>query len=82
MAGLGIFFAQGYEECEALIVVDIVRRAGLPIRTISISDEKTVVSSHQVPVVTDCTLKEVDFDALDMMILPGGMPGTKNLEAC
>lgn len=82
MAELGIFFAQGYEECEALIVVDIVRRAGLSIRTISISDEKTVVSSHQVPVVMDCTLKEVDFDALDMIILPGGMPGTKNLEAC
>lgn len=82
MANLGIFFAPGYEECEALIVVDIVRRAGLDIKTVSVSDEKTVVSSHNVPVVMDCTLDEVDFSALDMIILPGGMPGTKNLEAC
>lgn len=82
MAELGIFFAPGYEECEALIVVDLVRRAGLSIEMISISDDKTVVSSHGVPVVMDCTLKDVDFNKLDMIILPGGMPGTTNLEAC
>lgn len=82
MANLGIFFATGYEECEALLVVDICRRAGLDIKTVSVTGEKTVVSSHNVPVVMDCVLDEVDFEALDMMILPGGMPGTKNLEAC
>ncbi|MCI5959677.1 MAG: DJ-1/PfpI family protein [Lachnospiraceae bacterium] len=82
MAKLGIFLATGFEECEALNVVDVCRRAGLSIDTISITDDKTVVSSHQVPVVADLTLREVDFDALDMIILPGGMPGTKNLEAC
>ena len=82
MANLGIFLAPGFEECEALIVVDICRRAGLTIQMISISDEKTVVSSHNVSVVADTILSEVDFNTLDMIILPGGMPGTKNLEAC
>lgn len=82
MANLGIFLAPGFEECEALIVVDVCRRAGLSIQIISISGEKTVVSSHNVSVVADCILSEVDFDTLDMIILPGGMPGTKNLEAC
>ena len=77
-----IFFATGYEECEALIVVDIARRAGIEISTVSVTGEKTVVSSHNVPVVMDKLFDEVDFAELDMMILPGGMPGTKNLEAC
>lgn len=77
-----IFFATGYEECEALITVDIARRAGIDISMVSVTGEKTVVSSHNVPVVMDKLFDEVDFAELDMMILPGGMPGTKNLEAC
>jgi len=76
-----IFFATGYEECEALIVVDIARRAGIDISTVSVTGDKTVVSSHNVPVVMDKLFDEVDFSELDMLILPGGMPGTKNLEA-
>ena len=77
-----IFFATGYEECEALITVDIARRAGIDISMVSVTGVKTVVSSHNVPVVMDKLFDEVDFAELDMMILPGGMPGTKNLEAC
>lgn len=82
MAKIDVFLATGFEECEALITVDICRRAGLDVKTVSVTGEKEVVSSHQVTVTADMLLEEVDFDELDMIVLPGGMPGTKNLEAC
>lgn len=82
MAKIDVFLATGFEECEALITVDICRRAGLDVKTVSVTGEKEVVSSHQVTVTADLLLEEVDFDELDMIVLPGGMPGTKNLEAC
>lgn len=82
MPNISIFLAEGFEECEALLVVDLVRRAGLNIEMVSISDSLTVTSSHKVSVIADKTLKDVDFDSQDMLVLPGGMPGTKNLEAC
>lgn len=82
MAKLGIFLAPGFEECEALLVVDLCRRAGLDITTVSIEDKCEVTSSHNVTVIADCILADVDFNSLDMIILPGGMPGTLNLEAC
>lgn len=82
MAKIAVFLATGFEECEALIVVDICRRAGLDLKTVSITGKKEVVGSHQVTVTADLLLEEVDFEHLDMIVLPGGMPGTKNLEAC
>lgn len=82
MDKLGIFFGEGYEEVEALTVVDLCRRAGLEIDMISISDDRTVTSSHGVTVAMDKVLKDVNFQEYTMLILPGGMPGTKNLEAC
>ena len=82
MAQIGVFFGTGYEEVEALAVVDVLRRGGMDVKMISITDEKQVTSSHQVTVLMDQTLKETDFGKLDMIMLPGGMPGTKNLEAC
>lgn len=82
MAKIAVFLATGFEECEALIVVDICRRAGLDLKTVSVTGEKEVTSSHQVTVTADQIFEEVNFDELDMIVLPGGMPGTKNLEAC
>lgn len=81
MSRLAVFFAQGYEEIEALAVVDICRRCGLDIDMVSITEEKTVRGSHGIEVKTDKTFSEVDFESVDMLILPGGMPGTTNLEA-
>ena len=82
MSRLGIFIADGCEEVEALTVVDIVRRAKLEIDMISINGTKQVTSSRNVTFMTDTTKEEADFSAYDGIILPGGMPGTKNLEHC
>lgn len=82
MSKVSIFFGTGFEEIEALTVVDILRRAGIETDMVSITDQRSVTSSHNVTVATDKLIEEVDFDQLDMIVLPGGMPGTKNLEAC
>lgn len=82
MSKVAIFLATGFEEIEALTVVDLLRRVGIEISMVSITGERLVTSSHSVQVMADQLIGEVDFDALDMLVLPGGMPGTKNLEAC
>jgi 4-methyl-5(b-hydroxyethyl)-thiazole monophosphate biosynthesis len=79
---IGVFFAEGFEEIEALTVVDILRRAGLQTEMISITDEMAVEGSHGIEVTMDACLADVDVQALDMIVLPGGQPGTKNLELC
>ena len=76
-----IFFADGFEEIEGLTVVDMFRRAGIPIQTVSISDSLTVTGSHDIKVQADCLLADFDFNTVEMLILPGGMPGTTNLYA-
>lgn len=82
MSKVSVFFGTGFEEIEALSVVDILRRAGIETDMVSITGQETVTSSHGVTVSMDKNLEEVDFSSLDMIVLPGGMPGTKNLEAC
>lgn len=73
--------ADGCEEIEGLTVVDIVRRAGIDITTISISDKKEVAGAHGITFLADAKKAEVDFSTLDGIVLPGGMPGTINLGA-
>ncbi len=83
MAKLAIFMAPGCEEIEGLTVVDILRRAGISIDMISITDDKAVTSSHAVTFMADFTLAEVaqSLGSYDGCILPGGIPGTPNLGA-
>lgn len=82
MSKVCVFFGTGYEEIEALTVVDILRRQGIDTEMVSVMNEKTVMGSHQIPVVMDSLLEEVDFSKVDVLVLPGGLAGTKNLEAC
>lgn len=82
MKKLGVFFAQGFEEIEALTVVDGCRRAGIEVVMTAVDNGKTCTGSHGIEVTMDTSLEEVDFEELDMIVLPGGMPGTKNLEKC
>ena len=77
-----IFFADGCEEIEGLTVVDLLYRAGIPCTKVSITQSTEVTSSHEVTFRTDTTIGELDFDQYDMIILPGGIPGTPNLRAC
>lgn len=79
MSKTGIFMADGCEEIEALTVVDILRRAGISIITISINGTNSVTGSHGITFLTDTTFENVNFDELDGVILPGGMPGTLHL---
>lgn len=81
MNKIAIFFGTGYEEIEALTVVDICRRCGLEIDMVSITQELQVTGSHGITVAMDKTFSQVDFPEYDMIVLPGGGPGTKNLEA-
>ena len=81
MKKIGIFLAEGFEEIEGLVVVDILRRAGLEAVTISVTGQKEIHSSHQVGVLADRLFDEVGFAELDGVVLPGGMPGTTNLGA-
>ncbi|EOS77528.1 MAG: DJ-1/PfpI family protein [Lachnospiraceae bacterium] len=82
MSKVCVFFGTGYEEIEALAVVDILRRQGIDTQMVSVMNDKTVTGSHQIPVVMDALLEDVDFDNVDMIVLPGGMDGTNRLEAC
>lgn len=82
MSKVCVFFGTGYEEIEALTVVDILRRQGIDTDMVSVMGTKTVTGSHGIEVSMDCLLEEVDFSEVDMIILPGGGDGTKNLEAC
>lgn len=75
-----MFLAEGFEEVEALAPLDIIRRAGLEIKTVGVG-AKTVVGSHGIPVTADMMAEEFSDNAPEMVILPGGMPGTKNLDA-
>lgn len=74
-----LFIANGSEECEALAPLDILRRANVNIMTVGVGG-KTVIGSHNVPIVCDIEESEIDFSCLEGIILPGGMPGTLNLE--
>lgn len=75
-----VFLADGFEEVEGLTVVDILRRAGAEVRTVSIMGRKNVVSSHQIEIMADLLFEELSEDA-EMLVLPGGIPGTPNLKA-
>lgn len=81
MSRVAVFFAEGFEEIEALTVVDICRRGGLTADMVSVTGNVEVTSSHGVTVKADKTFEQADFNDYDMLVLPGGMPGTKNLEA-
>ena len=86
MKGVYIFLANGFEEMEALAPLDILRRGGVDVKTVSIHRDKYVTGSHRATVVADMTYDEfkaeVQLDGTeenDVMIFPGGMPGTRRI---
>lgn len=81
---VAVFVAPGLEEIEGLTVVDVLFRAGVPCDTVAITPEHEVTSSHEVTIVCDRSIDDdgFSFDDYDMLVLPGGIPGTPNLRAC
>ena len=79
MAKVYEFLATGFEDIEALTTVDVLRRAGHEVVTLSISDEREVVSAHGVTILADGLLADADLSDADLLLLPGGMPGSSNL---
>lgn len=77
-----VFLATGFEEIEAIAPIDIMRRAGLDVHTVSIEDSLMVNGTHGIPVQADLMLDQVDFSKVDLMVLPGGLPGATNLDKC
>ncbi|HIX26308.1 MAG TPA: DJ-1/PfpI family protein [Candidatus Barnesiella excrementigallinarum] len=77
-----LFLATGFEEIEALTVIDMLRRAEIDVTTVSISRNLQVEGAHGVTVTADTTWVELSADDVDWLILPGGMPGTKHLGEC
>ena len=82
MAKVYVFLADGFEDVEALIPVDVLRRGGVEVVTVSTVDDSQVVeSAHGVQIVADAMFEECDFGDADLLLLPGGMPGASNLFA-
>ena len=81
MKNIFVFLAEGFEEIEALTPVDVLRRAGLSVQTVSVMDEQVVAGAHGVPVLADKMFAEINPEDAEMILLPGGLPGATNLDA-
>lgn len=77
-----VFLAEGFEEIEALTVVDTLRRAGMDVKTVSITPLTNVRGAHGIEVVADVLLADTDCSGAEWLICPGGLPGASNLAAC
>ena len=82
MKNVYVFLATGFEEIEALTPVDILRRAGMDARLVSVSGSETVKGARNIEVKSDLLFDDIDKDFADILVLPGGMPGTTNLMNC
>jgi len=82
MAKVYVFLANGFEDVEALIPIDVLRRGGVEVITVSTTgDTQIVETAHQVQIVADAMFEDCDFSDADLLMLPGGMPGASNLYA-
>lgn len=81
MSAVAVLAADGFETIECLTAVDVLRRGGVRATLVSVMPTRDVVTAQQVSITCDSTLDEVDFSEYDYIVLPGGMPGTKNLRS-
>lgn len=82
MSTVYVFFADGFEEIEALASVDVLRRAGLNVQMVSVTSGEIVTGAHGVPVLCDKNIENCDFFDASLMVLPGGMSGASTLAEC
>ncbi len=81
MSKAAVFFSEGYEEVEALTAVDLLRRADIDVTMVSVEGTPTVAGSHDIVVQMNQDISQVDWDSMDILILPGGLKGTEGLES-
>ncbi len=79
MSNIVVLLAEGFEELEAFAPVDLLRRAGAEVQTLSITDNTIVRGARGIQAVADGTLADLNFDTMDLLVLPGGYPGYVNL---
>ena len=82
MAKVAVFIADGSEEVEAITPVDILRRAKVDVDVVSIMESLDITASRNVKITADKLLDEINFEEYDLLVLPGGVRGTNNLNAC
>ena len=80
MHSIYVFLADGFEEIEAITIIDVLRRASLHTVTVSISGQKKVLGAHNIAVEADQLFEDTDFSQGQALVLPGGMPGSANLD--
>ena len=78
---IAVHLADGFEEIEAISIIDVLRRAGLSVVTVSVTGKLEVNGAHQIKVLADVLFENVDYSRIYMIVLPGGMPGASNLNA-
>jgi 4-methyl-5(b-hydroxyethyl)-thiazole monophosphate biosynthesis len=79
MKKIAVHLAEGFEEIEAITIIDVLRRAKFDVVIISMVEKLEVTGSHQIKIIADKLFEEVDYEKIEMIILPGGMPGATNL---
>lgn len=74
-----VLLADGFEETEAITLIDLLRRAGYQVQTVSINNSLEVKGAHAITIIADLLLDNENFSDIDMLVLPGGVPGVPNL---
>ena len=81
MKKIAVHLADGFEEIEAISIIDVLRRAGFHVTIVSMNKSMEVNGAHEITVKADVLFEDLDYDNIDMIVLPGGMPGAANLKA-
>jgi len=77
---IAVHLAEGFEEIEAVSIIDVLRRANIETLAVSITGQRAVTGSHGIQITADVLFEEVDYEKVDMIVLPGGLPGANNLK--
>ena len=78
---IAVHLADGFEEIEAISIIDVLRRADLEVVVVSVTGKTEISGAHQIKVIADILYEDVNYDEMYMIVLPGGMPGAANLDA-
>lgn len=80
MKKIAVHLAEGFEEIEAISIIDVLRRAKIKTTVVSVTKNLEVTGSHEIKIVADKLFNDVNYELIDMIVLPGGMPGASNLD--